>query len=380
MRVDRVTSAFAAARRRGVLFAAAALLTIGFAAGVVVSRGSGLGVGTRADAAGGILAASPTAPGLCGNEGPVIHVAQTVGPAVVTVVNMQSPGAGQPPKRAGLGSGFILSNDGLVATNDHVVAGADRVDVLLPGRKPVAARVLGADPRVDVAILRIPVQNLPTVTLGNSDTLQVGQAAIAIGNPLGFERTVTTGVVSALNRVIPGAGASLRDLIQTDASINPGNSGGPLLDSCGRVIGMNTALVSSSEGSGGLGFAVPINVVHRAMRDVQRTGHIVVPWLGIGYTEITPDLAKSYSLPVQHGLMVGSVSTGSPAAQAGVERGDIITAINGKSLESAGQLEQLIRTANVGQRVTLTLLRANGSTVTVPVTLQEMPRSVALSG
>lgn len=171
------------------------------------------------------------APGeLCAAEENVIRVAKVVGPAVVSVSNMQSPGPGQPMEQAALGSGFIVGADGLIVTNAHVVQDAQAVKVGLVDGRSFDAKVLGADPRIDVAVIRIPASGLPVVAFGDSDKLQVGQQAIAIGNPLGFERTVTVGVVSALNRVIPGGGASLRDLIQTDALINPGNSGGPLLE------------------------------------------------------------------------------------------------------------------------------------------------------
>lgn len=324
-------------------------------------------------------AVTPTSPtGLCEADTNIIQVAKAVGPAVVTVFNMQVPTIGRPSTR-GLGSGFIVSKDGLIVTNAHVIAGAGRVDVALSGERTLTAEILGADPRIDIAILKVRASNLPVVAFGDSDELQVGQQAIAIGNPLGFERTVTVGVISALNRVIPGGGTSLRDLIQTDAAINPGNSGGPLLDSCGRVVGVNTAVVEVSTGSGSLGFAVPINMVRRAVRDVLSKGRIIVPWIGMAYTEITEEIAKAYNLPSDHGVIVGSVSPGSPADRAGIQQGDIIIEMNGKSLEDAGQLQEFIREAEVGTRLRLTLLR-NGQRRTVTVTLEEMPRRIALRG
>ncbi|MHB0997912.1 MAG: S1C family serine protease [Armatimonadota bacterium] len=310
--------------------------------------------------------------GLCAEETNVIQVARTIGPSVVSVVNMQP--RGQSLARAGLGSGFIVSKDGLLVTNAHVVSGANRIDVVLVGEKTVQARLLAADPRIDIAILRIPGNNLPTVPIGNSDQLQAGQEAIAIGNPLGFERTVTKGVVSALNRVIPGGGTPLRDLIQTDAAINPGNSGGPLLDSCGRVIGVNTAVVGTDSGAGGLGFAIPINTAMRAVSDVVRTGTIRIPWIGIAYSEITDELAQAFNLPVKKGLVVGSVVANGPAAKAGIREGDIIVAMNDKAIEDAGVLQEFIRNASVGDKLKLTLRRESG-TRNVTVTLTEMPRN-----
>ena len=311
---------------------------------------------------------------LCGDETNVIQVANRVGPAVVTVVSSQPGGYGEGGRQVGLGSGFIVSPNGLIVTNNHVVANAESVQVVLIGERRTNARVLGSDPRIDIAVLKINGKNLPVAPLGDSDKLQVGQQAIAIGNPLGFERTVTTGVVSALNRIIPGAGTPLRDLIQTDAAINPGNSGGPLLDSCGRVIGVNTAVVGTQMGTGGLGFAVPINTAKRAISDVQKTGTIQVPWIGIAYTEITPDMARSYDLPVSYGVVVGSVAPNSPAFRAGVQSGDIIVAIDGKKLQNAGQLQELIREASVGDKIRLTILK-NNRRKTVTVTLEEMPGS-----
>lgn len=316
---------------------------------------------------------------LCGAETNIIQVAKTVGPAIVAVYNMQRPSGGGSLERAGLGSGFIVRADGLIVTNAHVVEGADRVDVGVAAGRTVTAKLLGVDPRIDVAILKANLSSLPVVPFGDSDRLQVGQQAIAIGNPLGFEHTVTVGVVSALNRIIPGGGASLRDLIQTDAAIGPGNSGGPLLDSCGRVIGMNTAVVTSDVGYGGLGFAVPINVIRSAVQSVTTTGRIVVPWLGIAYTEIDDETAKSFNLPVKEGLLVGSVSPNSPAARAGLKRGDIIVAMNGQPLTDASRLQEFIRQANVGSKITLTWLRDN-KRINETMTLEEMPATAVSAG
>lgn len=356
------------------------LTAVAFWAGLVVGCGDrGNGTGTTVIGEPAPPVNPPTPGGLCEADTNVISVARRAGPSVVTVFNLQSPGFGQPPQRAGLGSGFVVSQDGLIVTNNHVVANAAQVQVSLVGGGTIDAKVLGGDPRIDIAIIKINGKSLPAVSLGDSDKLQVGQQAIAIGNPLGFERTVTVGVVSALNRVIPGAGTSLRDLIQTDASINPGNSGGPLLDSCGRVIGVNSAVVGGQVGSGGLGFAVPINTAKRAIRDVQKYGRIIVPWIGIAYSQITPELAQAFGLPVDYGAVVGNVVPGSPAADSGIQRGDIVIELNGKKLTSAGQIEELIRGASVGEKIRMTLLR-NGKRRTVTVTLQEMPRNLAMSG
>lgn len=350
----------------------AGLFLLGAVVGVLLWNAATVGASNL------LLAQTTPPPGaqLCGPETNVIQVSKNVGPSVVAVYNMQSPGSGKPPERAGLGSGFIASATGLIATNAHVVQGADRVDIGLAGGKTVTAKVLGLDPRIDVAVLKIDVTGLPVVTFGDSDKLQVGQQAIAIGNPMGFEHTVTVGVVSALNRAIPGGGTSLRDLIQTDAAIGPGNSGGPLLDSCGRVIAITSAVVTSDIGYGGLGFAVPINTIRRAIRDVVSTGHIAVPWLGVGYTEIDDQLAKSFKLPVKQGLLVGSVAPNSPASKAGMKRGDIIVDMNGQPLTDASRLQEFIRNASVGTQLTLTWIRGKDR-ITKTLTLEEMPASVA---
>jgi serine protease Do len=362
-----------------------ALCVFGTAVGAMLTRSAPIGASgiSLADMTGSARPvqsrpAQLQTPQLCGAEENVIQVAKTVGPSVVAIYNMQSPGGGRAPERAGLGSGFIVRSDGLIATNAHVVQDSDRVDVgLLNGKQYTNAKILGVDPRIDVALVKINVTGLPVVTMGDSDALQVGQQAIAIGNPLGFEHTVTVGVVSALNRVIPGGGTSLRDLVQTDASIGPGNSGGPLIDSCGRVIGVNAAIVTTDSGLGNLGFAVPINTVKHAVQSLSTAGKIAVPWLGIGYTEIDDQTASSFDLPVKSGLLVGSVAPDSPAAKAGLKKGDIIIEMNGKSLTDSGRLQEFIRDANVGTQLTLTWLR-NGQRMSKTITLEEMPNSVAM--
>ncbi len=370
MRTDRSIEV----SRRAMMAGMAVLFFLGLIAGLILGCRNGSIANGQSDVGTARPAVQPGPSGLCGNETNVIQVARTVGPAVVSVLNMEVRGGGRPDRRQGLGSGFIVSRDGLIVTNAHVIEDADRIDVVLAGGRTVTARVLGSDPRIDIAVLRVSGSNLPVVPFGDSDGLRAGQDAIAIGNPLGFERTVTTGVVSALNRVIPGGGTSLMDLIQTDAAINPGNSGGPLLDSCGRVIGVNTAVVGSQSGGGGLGFAVPINIARRAVRDVVQTGRIVVPWIGIGYSEVTSEMASAYGLPVAYGVVVGSVAEGSPAARADIRRGDIIVTLNGRRLENAAQLQRFIREAAVGERLTLVVLR-NGSRLTKTLQLAEMPRS-----
>ncbi|MDH7481728.1 MAG: trypsin-like peptidase domain-containing protein [Armatimonadota bacterium] len=364
-------------RQRPMAIVIIVIFLLGMAVGALVWQASTSSQNIRvADGASAPAASQQDLSALGPDERNVIRVARTVGPSVVSVLNMQSPRIGAPLVRAGLGSGLIVREDGLILTNAHVIENADRVDVSLGAGAPMTAKVLGADPRIDIALLKIPRRGLQVAKLGDSDKLLVGQQAIAIGNPLGFERTVTVGVISALNRVIPGGGAPLRDLIQTDASINPGNSGGPLLNSSGEVVGINTALVSG-EGGGGLGFAIPINVAQRAISDVQKYGRIIVPWIGISYGEITPEIARALGLPVSEGVIVAAVVKGGPADKAGIKPDDIIVQIGDRKVTGSAVIENFIRNARVGQKVEIVIVRDSGRKQ-VTVELAEMPRELAV--
>ncbi|MCL6520063.1 MAG: trypsin-like peptidase domain-containing protein [Armatimonadetes bacterium] len=364
-------------RQKSMAIVIIVIFLLGMAVGALVWQASTSSQNNRvADGASAPATSQQDLSALGPDERNVIRVARTVGPSVVSVLNMQSPRIGAPLVRAGLGSGLIVREDGLILTNAHVIENADRVDVSLGVGAPVTAKVLGADPRIDIALLKIPRKELQVAKLGDSDKLLVGQQAIAIGNPLGFERTVTVGVISALNRVIPGGGAPLRDLIQTDASINPGNSGGPLLNSSGEVVGINTALVSG-EGGGGLGFAIPINVAQRAISDVQKYGRIIVPWIGISYGEITPEIARALGLPVSEGVIVAAVVKGGPADKAGIKPDDIIVQIGDRKVTGSAVIENFIRNARVGQKVELMIVRDSGRKQ-VTVELAEMPRELAV--
>jgi serine protease Do len=302
------------------------------------------------------------------NERAVIDIARNVGPSVVAVKTSDGGDSS-------IGSGVVVKSEGYILTNNHVVEGNGKVVVTLASGKEVPAKRLGGDPRVDLAVLKVDAGTLPTAKLGDSDSLQVGQLAIAIGNPYGFERTVTVGVVSALNRSIPGGGSALTHLIQTDAEINPGNSGGPLLDSSGHVIGINTALVTGSSGGGGLGFAVPINTAQDVIADVLRYGRVIVPWIGISYGDVTPQLSKAFDLSVKHGVIIADVVKDGPAAQAGLKRGDVIIGANGNNIDDSGDLQKLLRGRQVGDILSLTVNR-DGEEKPVQIRLQEMPSTV----
>jgi len=293
----------------------------------------------------------------------------------------------------GAGSGFVYDKEGHIVTNYHVIEGAQSIEVSLGEDIVVPAKVVGADPPNDLAVLKVevPPDKLVPVELGSSSNLQVGQRAIAIGNPFGrFERTLTVGVISALNRTLKlEGGRMIRHLIQTDAAINPGNSGGPLLDSHGRVIGVNTAIVSPSRASAGVGFAIPVDTVKRVVPELIAYGRYRHPWLGILGYSITPGFAKRLGLPVEEGILVAKVYRNSPAAKAGIRGarkeliignrtvlvgGDIITAIDGHPLKSVDELDAYLEdNTRVGQEVELELIR-RGKTIKIKAVLEEEPR------
>ena len=295
----------------------------------------------------------------------VIEAARDVTPSVVSV---------RPSGREGLGSGVIVSRNGYIVTNNHVVRGSGSVEITLATGRKISGQVLGTDPSVDVAVVKVPLTDLPAAPLGDSDKLQVGQSAIAIGNPLGFERTVTSGIVSAVGRELRGR-QGLANLIQTDASINPGNSGGPLIDARGRVIGINTAVVQPPYGGGGLGFAVPINTAKEVLQDILQHGRVIRPWLGISYVPITQELSQQYQLPSPFGAIVGEVVPNGPAAQAGLREQDIILSVDGKELRSEGQLTAALRNKQPGDTLRMAIIR-DGDRRDVTVRLAEAPATL----
>src|SRR5690349_16564126 len=242
--------------------------------------------------------------------------------------------------RRGLGSGFIINADGYVVTNNHVVDGATEVRVKLSDGRDLKATVVGRDPKTDVALLKIDADHLPVIPMGDSSRLQVGEPVMAIGNPFGLEQTVTTGIVSATGRVI-GEGP-YDDFIQTDASINPGNSGGPLINAHGQAVGINAAIFSQSGGSVGIGFAIPINMAKFVVPQLADHGTVTRGWLGVTIQPLTPELAKGFQVPGGGGALVSSVQDGSPAAQAGIKAGDVVTEYDGHKLAQHGELSRLV--------------------------------------
>jgi len=311
-------------------------------------------------------AAGPTGV-LLNEEVRIIDIVKRISPAVVAVRSYKTDGD------KALASGIVVGANGEILTNNHVVSNVTKIQVTLADGRELTAKNLGGDPLIDLAVIKIPATGLQAAQLGDSDELQVGQTAIAIGNPYGFERTVTVGVVSALGRSIPGGGASLTNLIQTDARIYPGNSGGPLLDSSGRVIGVNTVVVGGEVGV--LGFAIPINTARRVLDDVTRYGHVQVPWLGISYGDVTDQIAKAFNLPVKQGIIVAGVEKNGPAALVGIAKGDIIVEVDGRKIADGGDLQKILRGKNVGDMLKVTAIR-DGKRRSFTVKLQEMPMNL----
>jgi S1-C subfamily serine protease len=315
----------------------------------------------------------------------LIDLYERVSPSVVHIAV-----TGSGPNSGGSGSGFVFDVQGHIVTNNHVVEGAERILVRFADDTTVEAELVGHDADSDLAVIRVdvPARQLRPVELGDSEALRVGQRAIAVGNPFGLEQTMTTGIVSALGRVVrQESGFSLPQLVQTDAAINPGNSGGPLLDSQGRVIGVTTLIFSESGSNAGVGFAVPVNTVARVVPSLIATGRYADPWLGITGATITALLAESLDLPVEQGVLVQEVVPGGPAEKAGLRGsdqqeefegtplaagGDIIVAIGGVAVQDMDDLIVYLADTGVGQTVTLTVLR-DGEEQSVDVVLEERP-------
>src|SRR2546422_6852146 len=321
---------------------------------------------------------------------PWVELARTLKPAVVNISTKRVDKSNQSfeqffggrPRRAvrSLGSGFVINPNGLIVTNNHVVDGATEIKVTLADGRELPGRVLGRDTKTDIALLKVDATGLLVIPLGDSSRLQVGEPVMAIGNPFGLEQTVTTGIVSATGRVI-GEGP-YDDFIQTDASINPGNSGGPLINSKGQAVGINTALVSQTGGSVGIGFAIPINLAKPGLSQLAAAGRVERGYLGVAVQRVTPDLAKTFKLEGPQGALVASVAAGSPAMNAGVKRGDVIVEYDGHRIARSDALPRVVAETPVGKDVALVVVR-DGKPVTLSVKvarLAEAPeRAVAES-
>ncbi|HLH74343.1 MAG TPA: trypsin-like peptidase domain-containing protein [Chloroflexota bacterium] len=330
-----------------------------------------------------IQGSSPTAPTQMANgDEPFVSVVKKAGPAVVTVVNQAPPiqtAFGQIGQPEALGSGVIIDKDGHIVTNNHVVAGGGSFQVIFAnGQQKVPATLVGRDPVSDIAVLKVNVPVPAVATFGNSDDLQIGEQVVAIGSALGdFRNTVTHGIVSGLDRTLPAdSGEALSGLIQTDAPINHGNSGGPLLNLQGQVIGINTAVVRSTGVGGdiaeGLGFAIPSNTVKQIADQLIQHGVVPRPFLGVTAGMISPPIASYYGLSVTHGALIQSVEAGSPADKAGLKAGDVITAVDGTTLDDTHSLANVLLAHKVGDSVQLSVTRGNQS-LTLTATLGQRP-------
>ena len=281
------------------------------------------------------------------------------------------------PRQRGVGSGVITTKDGYILTNNHVVDNAEVVNVTLSDGRELTAKVIGRDPKTDIAVLKVDAKDLPTVPMADSDLVEVGDLVLAIGNPFGIGQTVTMGIVSATGR--GNMGLDYEDFIQTDAAINPGNSGGALVDVEGRLIGINTAILSRSGGNQGIGFAIPSNLAREVMHSLIADGRVTRGYIGVLIQDLTPALAKQFELDGVSGALVGDVTPNGPAAKAGIKSGDVIVAFNGKPVAQSRQLKLAVGLAKPGQTVPVKISR-DGSTKTVQITIKPLPGDNEVAG
>ena len=283
-------------------------------------------------------------------------------------------GRGNPPPRKehSLGSGVIVSGDGYILTNNHMVDGADEIKVALANDKnEYVAKIVGRDPKTDLAVLKIDAKNLPVISLGNSDKIQVGDVVLAIGSPFGLSQTVTMGIVSGMGRGNMGI-EDYEDFIQTDAAINPGNSGGALVDAQGRLLGINTAILSGTGGNQGVGFAIPVNLAHFVMERLIKSGKVERGYLGVKIQSLTPELAQEFKVPGNQGALISEVTDDSAAGQAGIKTGDVVIEFNGKPVTDSRHLSLAVAECAPGSTIPLKVLR-QGSEKTFRVTLKSLP-------
>jgi len=321
--------------------------------------------------------------------GSLSSAAKVASPAVVSIATTQANAPAHPfqndpwfrffygdreddAPQQGLGSGVIVSPEGYILTNNHVIEGAKEIVVTLSDSRRVVAQVIGADPDTDLAILRIKLERLPVITLGNSDTAQVGDRVLAIGNPFGVGQTVTSGIVSALGRNQLGIN-TFENFIQTDAAINPGNSGGALVDVNGHLIGINTAIYSRSGGNMGIGFAIPVSTARQVLEGIVRDGQVVRGWVGIEPMELTPELAETFGLKQTEGVIVTGVLQNGPAANAGLRQGDLLWKVSGQPVKNVGDLLTQIASLTPGKSAKLEVVRRNQNLI-LDVTPSQRPK------
>jgi len=280
-------------------------------------------------------------------------------------------------KKQSLGSGVIISPDGYIITNYHVIERADEIKVTLYDKRDYKGRVIGSDPKTDIAVLKISANGLPAAKWGNSDELQVGAFVLAFGNPYGLSHTVTMGIISALGRADVGI-AEYEDFIQTDAAINPGNSGGPLVNIKGELIGINTAIFSRTGGYQGIGFAVPSNMARSVMEHLIKKGKVERGWLGVTIQQVTPELAKQFGIEEPNGALVSDIMRWSPAEKAGLKRGDVIIEFNGRTVRDAETLRNMVAQSEIGTHARLKVIRG-GRQIFIDAVIAELPKDSAMA-
>ena len=344
----------------------------------------------RASIANGVtlIEGAPSVPGAV-MPGSLSPAAKVASPAVVSIATTQAKAPKQnyqndpwfrffygdredEAPQQGLGSGVIVSPEGYILTNNHVIEGAQEIEVTLSDSRHAIAQVIGTDPDTDLAILRINLERLPVIALGNSDTAQVGDRVLAIGNPFGVGQTVTSGIVSALGRNQLGIN-TFENFIQTDAAINPGNSGGALVDVNGNLIGINTAIYSRSGGNMGIGFAIPVSTARQVLEGIVRDGQVTRGWVGIEPMEVTPELAETFGLKSTEGVIVTGVLQNGPAANAGLRPGDLLQKVAGQPVRNVGELLTQIAALAPGKSVKLDVLRRQQS-LSLEVTPAQRPK------
>ncbi len=311
------------------------------------------------------------------------HAAQVASAAVVSISTSTAPqrnpqnmdpwfrfffgDQGQTQPQSGLGSGVVVSPEGYILTNNHVIEGADDIEVMLNDGRVIKANVIGTDPETDLAVLKVNLSGLTTITLGNSDALEVGDPVLAVGNPFGVGKTVTSGIVSALGRSQLGIN-TFENFIQTDAAINPGNSGGALVDVNGHLVGINTAIYSRSGGSMGIGFAIPTSTARSVMESIVQDGQVTRGWIGVEPRELSSELAETFGVAQGKGVVITGVLQNGPAAQAGLRPGDLILAVNDRAVNTVPELLSQVASLKPGEKATLNIVRRQ-----VPSTLTVVP-------
>jgi len=371
------------------------LIAVGFIGGLTVAGGGGRsGSELQAVVTTPAVVAAPDPTGVMSSA----DVAELTMPAVVNVStdkvvesNWQHPfmedpffrrffgpprGEGQERVERSLGSGVVVSSDGFILTNNHVVEMASKIRITFEGNEEYEAEVIGTDPQTDVALIKIEAENLPYLSFGDSDVLRIGEQVMAIGNPFGLGQTVTMGIVSAKGRSI--GLIDYEDLIQTDATINPGNSGGALVNARGELVGMSTAIVSRSGGSQGIGFAIPSNMALRVMNELREHGKVERAWLGVTIREVNQSIADYYGMDRPRGVLINSVNEDTPAERAGLREGDIILSVDDEEIDSVSQLRNRVSLSPVGEEVDLRVLR-DGKEKNIGVTLDELPAEAVLA-